>query len=107
MPPVSVRRTRWGPLYPLILHHRHIRVALVGPLLQAESTTEHGTHGKRRSRRSGLLRRGPEHLATLRRDRERWLDEHEYESLQQMQSSLSVLRCADPQVCERASSGWF
>jgi dihydroorotate dehydrogenase (fumarate) len=31
-----------------------------------------------------------------------WMEEHEYESVQQMQGSMSQLRCPDPGAFERA-----
>jgi dihydroorotate dehydrogenase (fumarate) len=60
---------------------------------------------------SALLRRGPEYLATIRSEIERWLEEHEYESLQQMRGSMNLARCPDPAALERANyirvlQGW-
>jgi dihydroorotate dehydrogenase (fumarate) len=51
---------------------------------------------------SSLLRRGPEHLATLRGELARWLEEHEYDSLAQMRGSMSLERCPNPSAFERA-----
>jgi dihydroorotate dehydrogenase (fumarate) len=52
---------------------------------------------------SALLRHGPEHLVQVRTDMAQWLEEHEYDSLQQLQGSLSLNRCADPRAYERAN----
>lgn len=52
---------------------------------------------------SALLRRGPEHLAVLRRGLEEWLEEHEYDSLDQLRGSMSLERCPDPSAFERAN----
>ncbi len=52
---------------------------------------------------SALLRHGPEQLALLRNDTEAWLAEHGYESLAQMQGSMSLERCPDPEAYERAN----
>ncbi|MGE0707714.1 MAG: dihydroorotate dehydrogenase-like protein [Planctomycetota bacterium] len=52
---------------------------------------------------SALLQRGPEHLATVRAELERWLEEHEYESLRQLQGSMNLARCPDPRAYERAN----
>jgi dihydroorotate dehydrogenase (fumarate) len=52
---------------------------------------------------SALLREGPAKLARLRQELAEWLEEHEYESLAQMQGSMSLLRCPDPQAYERAN----
>jgi dihydroorotate dehydrogenase (fumarate) len=52
---------------------------------------------------SALLQHGPGYLAQVRRDLERWLEEHEFESLRQMQGSLSLLRCSDAAAYQRAN----
>jgi dihydroorotate dehydrogenase (fumarate) len=52
---------------------------------------------------SALLRHGPAHLGQVRRELARWLEEHEFESLRQMQGSMSLLRCADPGAYRRAN----
>jgi dihydroorotate dehydrogenase (fumarate) len=52
---------------------------------------------------SALLRHGPDHLRQVRRDLERWLEEYEFESLRQMQGSMSLLRCGDPASYRRAN----
>jgi hypothetical protein len=50
-----------------------------------------------------LLRHGPERLTVVRDALERWLEEHEHDSLAQAQRSMSLLRCRDPTAYERAS----
>lgn len=52
---------------------------------------------------STLLRHGPEQLSHLRRDLALWLEEHEYESLEQMKGSMNLLRCPNPGAHERAN----
>jgi dihydroorotate dehydrogenase (fumarate) len=52
---------------------------------------------------SALLQHGPEHLRQVRRDLERWLEEHEFESLRQMQGSMSLVRCSDPASYQRVN----
>lgn len=52
---------------------------------------------------SALLQYGPGYLATVREELAAWLEENEYESLRQMQGSMSMHRCADPSVYERAN----
>jgi dihydroorotate dehydrogenase (fumarate) len=52
---------------------------------------------------SALLARGPGYLKEVRQGMERWLVEHEYESLRQMQGSMSLLRCDNPKAYERAN----
>lgn len=60
-----------------------------------------GAHGVQMV--SALLKRGPTYLRSVRDDMERWMEEHEYQSLRQMQGSMSLLRCSDPKAYERAN----
>ena len=60
---------------------------------------------------SALLMHGPEHLNTVREDMIQWMEDHEYESLDQMRGSLSLMKCPNPQAFERANymrvlAGW-
>jgi dihydroorotate dehydrogenase (fumarate) len=48
-----------------------------------------------------LLRRGPTALARLKNELARWVEEHEYDSLEQMRGSLSAGRGADTAALER------
>ncbi len=52
---------------------------------------------------SALLRRGPEHLTEILAGLSAWLDEQEYESVEQLKGSMSQLSCPDPSAFERAS----
>jgi dihydroorotate dehydrogenase (fumarate) len=52
---------------------------------------------------SALLMHGPGRLRDVREGMARWLEEHEYESLEQMQGSMSLLRCPDPTAYERTN----
>jgi len=51
---------------------------------------------------STLLRNGIKHITTLERELNTWLEEHEYDSVQQLQGSLSQKNCPDPAEFERA-----
>jgi len=51
---------------------------------------------------STLLRNGIKHIETLERELRGWLEEHEYDSVQQLQGSLSQKNCPDPAEFERA-----
>ena len=51
---------------------------------------------------SALLRNGINHLRHTERGLLEWMEEHEYESVRQMQGSMSQQRCADPSAFERA-----
>jgi dihydroorotate dehydrogenase (fumarate) len=52
---------------------------------------------------SELLRNGIGRIGEIVRDLERWLEEHEYESVAQMQGSMSQQNVADPGAFERAN----
>jgi dihydroorotate dehydrogenase (fumarate) len=52
---------------------------------------------------SALLREGPQHLSRVRQGMAEWLEEHEYDSLEQMRGSMSLSRCPDPKAYERAN----
>ena len=52
---------------------------------------------------SALLQRGPAYLRQIISGFERWADEHEYESLDQMRGSMSLARCPDPASFERGN----
>ena len=52
---------------------------------------------------SALLRHGPDYLRQVRQELALWLEEHEFESLRQMQGSMSLLRCAEPATYQRAN----
>ena len=51
---------------------------------------------------SALLRNGASTLQTIEREVVEWMEEHEYESVEQMRGSMSQLRCADTSAFERA-----
>ena len=52
---------------------------------------------------SALLRNGPNHLRTVRADLEAWMEENEWESLQEMRGNMSFHRIPDPAAYERAT----
>jgi dihydroorotate dehydrogenase (fumarate) len=52
---------------------------------------------------SALLARGPTHLTEVRQALAQWLEQHEYNSLREMQGSLNLLRCDNPKAYERAN----
>lgn len=51
---------------------------------------------------SVLLRRGIEHLQVIEREMRQWMEEHEYESVEQLKGSMSQKNCPDPAAFERA-----
>jgi dihydroorotate dehydrogenase (fumarate) len=52
---------------------------------------------------TALLRYGPPYLGKLLEEIERWMDEHEYVSVEQMKGSLSRGNSPDPSAFERAN----
>jgi dihydroorotate dehydrogenase (fumarate) len=52
---------------------------------------------------SALLRHGNGHARLLLLDLQRWLEEHEYESLRQMQGAMSARRVSGPSAFTRAN----
>jgi dihydroorotate dehydrogenase (fumarate) len=52
---------------------------------------------------SALLRHGPGHLRTVRRDLEAWMHEQEWSSLNEMRGNMSLERIPDPAAYERAN----
>jgi dihydroorotate dehydrogenase (fumarate) len=52
---------------------------------------------------SALLRHGPGHLRTVRREIEEWMKEHEWSSLGEMRGNMSLERIPDPAAYERAN----
>jgi len=60
---------------------------------------------------SALLLHGPERLSQVRAELTEWLEEHEYESLNQSLGSMSLQKCPNPQAFTRANymrilNGW-
>ena len=51
---------------------------------------------------SAILRHGAKHIGTVEKDLRTWLEEHEYDSVQQLQGSMSQKNCPDPAAFERA-----
>jgi dihydroorotate dehydrogenase (fumarate) len=51
---------------------------------------------------SSLLRNGINQLRQLEHGIVEWMEQHEYESVKQLQGSMSQLRCPDPSAFERA-----
>ncbi|HLA42920.1 MAG TPA: dihydroorotate dehydrogenase-like protein [Aggregatilineales bacterium] len=51
---------------------------------------------------SALMKYGIDHIRVVERDLVRWMEEHEYESIHQMQGSMSQQKSADASAFERA-----
>jgi len=52
---------------------------------------------------SALLKHGPEHLAVVRDEMIKWMQENGYESVRQLRGSMAFDRCPDPRAFERAN----
>ena len=52
---------------------------------------------------SCLLRNGIGHASDIEEDLVRWIEEHEYSSIKQMQGSMSYLSVSNTQAFERAN----
>jgi dihydroorotate dehydrogenase (fumarate) len=52
---------------------------------------------------SALIKHGPEYLGTLQKGLTEWMEQHEYESVVQMQGSMNLQRSPDPGAFERAN----
>jgi dihydroorotate dehydrogenase (fumarate) len=52
---------------------------------------------------SAILKNGIEHMETMLADLRAWMEEHEYESIQQMQGSMSRKSVSDPTAFSRAN----
>jgi dihydroorotate dehydrogenase (fumarate) len=51
---------------------------------------------------SVLLRRGIDHIRVIEREMREWLEEHEYESVEQIKGIMSQKNCPEPTAFERA-----
>jgi isopentenyl diphosphate isomerase/L-lactate dehydrogenase-like FMN-dependent dehydrogenase len=52
---------------------------------------------------SVLLQRGPGYLKQMLEELQSWLEEKDYESVEQLKGSMSRIRCSDPSELERAN----
>lgn len=51
---------------------------------------------------SALFKHGIYHIREVERELVRWMEDHEYESVDQMRGSMSQMKCPDPAAFERA-----
>jgi dihydroorotate dehydrogenase (fumarate) len=51
---------------------------------------------------SALLARGIDHLRVVEQGMREWMEEHWYDSVEQLQGSMSQMKCPDPSAFERA-----
>ena len=94
-------RLRWLPILSAQVKASLAATGGVHSALDAVKAVMAGAHAVQVV--STLLQKGPGALATLRAGVVEWLEEHEYESLAQMQGSMNLASCPDPGVYERAN----
>jgi dihydroorotate dehydrogenase (fumarate) len=79
-------------------------MAITGGVHSAEDVVKAMMAGARAAMMTSvLLDRGVEHLKIIHADLQNWLEEHEYDSIQQMQGSMSQKSVATPAAFERAN----
>jgi dihydroorotate dehydrogenase (fumarate) len=79
-------------------------IAITGGIhtgLDVIKATMAGAHGAQMV--SALLRHGPAHLQTVRHEVEAWMQEREWNSLNEMRGNMSFCRIPDPAAYERAN----
>jgi dihydroorotate dehydrogenase (fumarate) len=93
-------------LHWVALLHGHVRadLAVTGGVHTAEDALKAMMAGARVAMMtSALLERGIEHLARLTRELVSWMELHEYDSIRQMQGSMSYRSVREPAAFERAN----
>jgi len=88
----------------ILYGHVNANLAVTGGVHTAEDVLKSMMAGaKVAMMTSALLRNGISHLEVVRADLVDWMEEHEYESIRQMQGSLSLESVASPAAFERAN----
>jgi dihydroorotate dehydrogenase (fumarate) len=88
----------------IIYGHVKADLAVTGGVHTAEDVLKSMMAGARVAMMtSALLKHGLQHAAVVLRDLTAWMDEHEYESIEQMQGSMSKRSVPDPSSFERGN----
>lgn len=88
----------------IIYGHVKADLAVTGGVHTAEDVLKSMMAGARVAMMtSALLKHGLQHAAVVLRDLTAWMDEHEYESIEQMQGSMSRRSVPDPSSFERGN----
>ncbi len=94
-------RLRWVAI---VSNHTTADLAVTGGVHSAEDVLKCMMVGARVAMMtSALLRHGPGHVTTVLADLAAWMQAHEYDSIRQMQGSMSQRAVADPAAFERAN----
>jgi dihydroorotate dehydrogenase (fumarate) len=88
----------------ILFPHLKADLAVTGGVHTAEDALKAMMAGARVAMMtSALLRHGIDHLAKVLADLSLWMEQHEYESIRQMQGSMSYRAVAEPAAFERAN----
>jgi dihydroorotate dehydrogenase (fumarate) len=88
----------------LISPHVNCDIAITGGVHVAEDVIKSMmVGGKVAMLTSAMLRQGIDYVTKLEEDVIKWMEEHEYESIEQMQGSMSAKNVANPSAYERAN----
>jgi dihydroorotate dehydrogenase (fumarate) len=88
----------------ILFGHVEADLAVTGGVHTAEDVLKAMMAGARVAMMaSALLQRGVEHLGRVRADLVAWMEAHEYESIRQMQGSMSYRAVREPSAFERAN----
>ena len=88
----------------ILYEHLNADIAITGGVHDAEDVVKAMMAGARITQLcSVLLQNGIDHLRLLRHQLESWMDQHEYESVQQMQGCMSHKNVPNPKALHRAN----
>jgi dihydroorotate dehydrogenase (fumarate) len=94
-------RLNWAAI---LYGHIHADIAITGGVHTAEDVVKSMMAGAKITMlASALLQNGIGYLHPLRNQLEAWLEKHEYESIQQMQGSMSQKNVPNPKAFQRAN----
>jgi len=97
----SLSRIRWTAI---LFDHLDCSLAVTGGIHNHEDALKALLAGADVTHMcSALLQHGPTHIETVLQQLQRWLEEHEYESVQQLKGSTSRQHAIDPAAYERAN----
>jgi len=88
----------------ILFPHLNTDLAITGGIHQATDVLKAMMAGARVAMMtSALLKNGIDHLRVVRQELVQWMEEHEYQSVRQMQGSMSYRSVAEPAAFERAN----
>ncbi len=100
-PEELLERLRWTAI---LSPHLNVDLAVTGGVHSAEDVLKAMMVGAKAAyMASAMLLHGIDHIARVRSDLLTWMEEHEYESICQMQGSMSHKKVAEPTAYERAN----